>query len=217
MVLQTALTRIARGLRLPAPVATVELTNMVVVRLEFASTFIDHLDQGIQPFVVTYLDQKRAGEQKELIETHQQMVDGAPTLSDLLNVKAAAKLPLPTQEKQCRKTLESYAVLLAVVLGVTHPVFVTYGAALVDNFETVAPILEEAQLDCPSDLPYVQYLQVIQLEMNAYWYVAQQGREVTRPDFGLLHCKILRRTWVGPPVPRAYLAAPRPTPWQSPL
>jgi hypothetical protein len=69
---------------------------------------IGYLDQGIQPFVVTYLDQKTVGEQKELIETHEQMVDGAPTLSDLLNLKAAAKLPLPTQEKQCHKTLESY-------------------------------------------------------------------------------------------------------------
>jgi hypothetical protein len=214
MVLQTALTRMSRALRLPSPVATVELTNMLV-RLEFASTCVDHLDQGIQPFVVTYLDQKTVGEQKELIETHEQMVDGAPTLSDLLNLKAAAKLPLPTQEKQCKKTLESYAVLLAVMLGVTHPVFITYRAALVDDFDTVSTILEEAQLERPSDLPYVQYLRAIQLDMNAYWSVAQQGREAARPDFGLLHREILRRTWVGPPVPAAYLAAARPPPSRS--
>jgi hypothetical protein len=158
-ILQTALNVMGQQLRLPVPVATVELTNSLI-RLEFASTFVNHhLDQGIQPFIVTYNDQRMVGDQKTLIETHEHMVsNGAPTLTDLVNLRASSKLPLPITEKKCKRTYDSFAVPLAVLLGVSHPTYKSYRTTLVDNFESsIATVHRAGKCEHrPSVRPYAQ-------------------------------------------------------------
>lgn len=202
-VLQTTLRNTASSLRMTVPVATVELVNSMV-NLEFAASFVDHLEQGLQPFMVSYLDQQTISEQRAIIDTYDVLQEGAPTLTDLLNLKEAAKLPLPTEEKQCRKTVESFAVVLAVSLGVTSPVFKAYRKYIVDDFDQVTEALEEESAKRPTDLPYAQYLRAIQLEMNMYWLEAQKGRETPVPNFQYLHQEIKRRTWAGPAIPAIY-------------
>jgi hypothetical protein len=55
----------ARDLKLPKPVATVELTNLLHTLLSFAAPFEDKLKYGVQSFAVAYLSQ--GAEQHELI------------------------------------------------------------------------------------------------------------------------------------------------------
>jgi hypothetical protein len=86
----------AQVLKLPEPVATVELTS-TLYSLSFAAPFEDKLELGIQPFAVTYLSQKSVAEQKEIIDLHELLKEGAPSLMDILDLKAASRVSMPTK------------------------------------------------------------------------------------------------------------------------
>jgi hypothetical protein len=124
-VLQEKFCDMARVLKLPEPVATVELTA-TLYSLAFAAPFEDKLEMGIQPFAVTYLSQKSVAEQKEIINLHKLLKKGAPSLTNILDLKAASRIAMPTKESQMLRTMRSFAVLLAVVVGPTSPINVTW-------------------------------------------------------------------------------------------
>jgi hypothetical protein len=88
-----------RELCLPEPVATVELTT-ILYTLAFAGPFEDRLEYGVQPFAAAYLSQKLVSEQRELIEMHELLKEGSPTLTNILDLKAASKVSIPP--RNCR-------------------------------------------------------------------------------------------------------------------
>jgi hypothetical protein len=168
-----------RELRLPEPVATVELTT-ILYTLAFAAPFEDRLEYGVQPFAVAYLSQKSVSEQKELIDMHELLKEGLPTLTDILDLKAASKVSMPTKESQMLRTLRSFGVVLAVIVGVSSDLYQDYK-------EDVQPRLETLAETNPGQLVYAQVLRWLQLRFHEYWtdVEAAAGRG-TPPKFKLL-------------------------------
>jgi hypothetical protein len=113
-VLQEQFCQLARALKLPEPVATVELTSMLY-SLAFAAPFEDKLEMGVQPLAVTYLSQKTVAEQREIIDLHEMLKEGAPSLTDILDLKAASRIAMPTKESQMLRTMRAFAVVLATI------------------------------------------------------------------------------------------------------
>jgi hypothetical protein len=68
--------------------------------LAFAAPFEDNLEMGVQPFAVTYLSQKTVAEQRKIIDLHEMLKEGAPSLTDILDLKATSRIAMPTKESQ---------------------------------------------------------------------------------------------------------------------
>jgi hypothetical protein len=108
-VLQEQFCKMARELKLPVPVATPELVA-TIFNLKFAAAYEDKLEHGLQPFMVAYLSQKN-------VSDHRLMTEGMPTLLDLVDLKAASKISLPTKELQMLRTCRAFGAILAVICG----------------------------------------------------------------------------------------------------
>lgn len=205
LVLQNALSKTATALNLTQPVATVTLAE-AVTNLEFASPFVDNLHQGWQPFATIYLDGKTMADLKEVTDVHETLASGATSnLRDVLDLKKAAKLSLPTNDKQTRKTLEGFGVLLAVVLGTSSTVFRTYRREVLEDFEFIADVLDDLEKRQHVVLPYTRYVRAIQLEMVNYWRELERTSQTAPPAFADVNRQIKRRAWIAPALPPEYL------------
>jgi hypothetical protein len=85
-------------------VATVELTS-TLYSLSFAAPFENKLKMGIQPFAIMYLSQKSVAKQKEIIHLHELLKEGAPSLTNILDLKAVSCISMPTKESQILHTI----------------------------------------------------------------------------------------------------------------
>jgi hypothetical protein len=185
-VLQEKFRGMARVLKLPEPVATVELTS-TLYSLSFVAPFQDKLELGIQPFAVMYLSQKSVAEQKEIIDLHKLLKEGAPSLTDILDLKAASRVSMPTKESQMLRTMRSFAVLLAVILGSNSPLYLAYRRDIVDAYDVVQPRLETLADQYPNEPIHAQLLRWIQLRLHKYWSEAEIVLgPVELPNFKLL-------------------------------
>lgn len=207
LVLHNAFSKTATALNLTQPVATITLAD-AVTNLEFASHFVDNLHQGWQPFATIYLDGKTMADLKEVNDVHETLASGATSnLRDVLDLKKAAKLSLPTNEKQTRKTLEGFGVLLAVLLGTNSTIFRAYRREILEDFEFIADALEDLDKRQLVPLPYTRYVRAIQLEMVNYWRELERTGQVTPPAFADINRQIKRRAWIAPTLPPEYLPA----------
>jgi hypothetical protein len=111
-VLQERLRDNARILGLPKPVATGDLTTMLI-SLSFDSVYEDNLESGLQPYVVSYKDQQTVANQQQVNKDYDMVQQGAaPQLQDLYALKEASKIAVPTTENQMLRTLKAFTVLL---------------------------------------------------------------------------------------------------------
>jgi hypothetical protein len=164
---------LARALKLPDPVATVELTNMLY-SLSFAAPFEDKLEMGVQLLAVSYLSQKLVTEQREIIDLHEMLKEGSPCLTDILDLKAASRIAIPTKESQMLRMMGAFAVLVAVVLGPTSPLFVAYKWDVVDAYDLIQPRLETLADSTPGKPVHAQLLCCwLQLRFQEYWNKAE--------------------------------------------
>jgi hypothetical protein len=76
-VLQEHLRRMARALKLLVPIATTDLAN-ALYSLSFAGSYEGNLEQGLQPFITTYLGEQSLAEQHELNEMSDLIREGTP-------------------------------------------------------------------------------------------------------------------------------------------
>jgi hypothetical protein len=215
-VLQEQFRRLARVLKLPEPVATVELTNMLY-SLAFAAPFEDKLEMGVQPFAVTYLSQKTVAEQREIIDLHELLREGAPSLTDILDLKAASRIAMPTKESQMLRTIRAFAVVLATIVGPTSPLYTAYKRDIVDAYDQVQPRLETLSESHPGEPIHAQLLRWLQLRFQEYWAEAEIVLgEVSPPNFRLLYEAIRYKQWHRPEIPASYLQTPkRPRPTEA--
>ncbi len=139
-VLQEQFRKMARELKLPVPVATPKLVA-TIFNLKFAAAYEDKLEHGLQPFMVTYLLQKNVSEQQDTIEMHQLMTEGTPTLLDLVHLKAAAKISLPTKELQMIQTCQAFGVVLAVICGTRAAIYHSYHRDIIDKYNAIQPLV----------------------------------------------------------------------------
>ena len=123
-VLQEKLQETSVLLGYPQPVATGELTQMLI-NLQFVSPDKDDLESGLlQPFMISYHGQKTLAQLQRMQNMYDMIQQGAqPNLSDLFTLKEASKISVPVNESQCLRTLKSFAVLLATLLGTTSAIY----------------------------------------------------------------------------------------------
>jgi hypothetical protein len=204
-VLQEQFRKMARELKLPVPVATPELVA-TIFNLKFAAAYEDKLEHGLQPFLVTYLSQKNVSEQQDTIEMHRLMTEGTPTLLDLVDLKAAAKISLPTKESQMLRTCRAFGVVLAVICGTRAPIYRNYRLDILDRYDSIQPLVEELAEVYNKDLVYAQILRWLQLRFQEYWSELEYALDtVPPPRFSALYEAIRYKQWQRPPLPDAYL------------
>jgi hypothetical protein len=198
-VLQEQFRRMSRDLSLPEPVATVELTSMLYT-LSFGASFEDKLEHGVQPFAVTYLSQKSVAEQRELIDMHELLREGSPS------VKAASKISMPKKESQMLRTMRAFGVVLAVALGASSELYKAYKRDVIDSYDVIQPKLEALAELHPLEPVYAQVLRWLQLRLQEYWTEVEVavGR-VDPPNFKMLFEAIRYKQWLRPEIPIAYL------------
>jgi hypothetical protein len=212
-VLQEHLRDNARSLGLPEPVASGELTTMLM-SLSFDSMYEDDLETGLQPFVVSYKDQQTIANQQKVNKDYDLVQQGgaAPQLQDIYALKEASKISVPTTEQQMLRTLKAFTVLLYTVLGANNPISVAFRHEVVDQYDSFQPVVETYVASLPGQPIYTQMIRWVQLRCNAYWNaVVRTTTGITRaPDFAVLFNDIQYKQWNRPSIPRKYLADPKP-------
>jgi hypothetical protein len=185
-VLQERFRRMSRDLRLPEPVATVELTTMLYT-LSFRAPYKDKLEHGVQPFAVTYLSQKSVAEQRKLIDMHEILREGSPSVMDIVDLKAVSRISMPTKESQMLRTMRAFGVVLAVALGTSLEHYKAYKGDVIDSYDVIQPKFEALAEFYPQEPIYAQVLRWLQLRLQEYWTEVEValGR-VNPPKFKML-------------------------------
>jgi hypothetical protein len=197
----------ARALKMPVPVATMELSN-ALYSLTFAGAYKGNLEQGLQPFITTYLGEQSLAEQQALNKMSDLLREGTPRLDDILDLKAAGKLAIPTRESQMSQTLRSFSVVLAVALGLRNECYKAYKTSILDKYEHVQPMLETLADTYPAEPIYAQVLCWLQLRFHEYWLELELTiAYVDPPQFAALYEAIRYRQWMRPALPANYLAS----------
>jgi hypothetical protein len=211
-ILQTAFRRFARRENLSTPQATAELTN-IVINLQFLSPDDEKLDLGLQPFAVAYIDQRTVAEQQILNDAHNRIYESTPTYKDLVDLRKAGKLPIPTAERQIRKTLEAFAVTLGVLVGTRSLLYKACWTFIVDDFNRISDRLADLHEEQPHQMAYPKYLRWLQLRFQSYWESAEANAVDARvPRFENLHDDIRNQQWRAPAIPPGYLPTPKKKP-----
>jgi len=171
--LNQAYREMGRELRLTAPVATAAQV-LLIMNLAFVSPDSERLDQGLQPFATVYQDQAVLARQQEANEVYGLMMQGNNVaVQDILDIKEVGRLAMPISERQLKKTLEAFAVILAVLLGPRAPVFRYFMTDIVNDFDKVTERLEHYGMS--QDLVYARYLRWLQLQFHEYWTKTTHG------------------------------------------
>jgi hypothetical protein len=157
----------SRALSLPELVATVELTTMLY-SLSFGAPFEDKLEHCVQSFAVTYLSQKPVAEQRELIDMHEILCEGSPLVTDILDLKAASQISMPTKESQMLRTMRAFRVVLAVALGTALELYKSYKEDVIDSYDVIKPKLEALAELYPQAPIYAQVLRWLQLRLQEF-------------------------------------------------
>jgi hypothetical protein len=197
-------------LSLPEPVVMVELMTMLY-SLSFGAPFEDKLGHGVQPFAVTYLSQKSVAEHRELIDMHKILCEGSPSVTDILDLKAASRISMPTEESQMLRTIRAFGVVLAVALGTSLELYEAYKKDVIDSYDVIQPKLEALAKLHPLAPVYAQVLRWLQLRLQEYWTKVEVavGR-VNPPNFKMLFEAIKYKQWLRPDIPHAYLQKVKP-------
>jgi hypothetical protein len=67
---------------------------------------------------------------------HELLQEGAPSLMDILDLKAASKISMPMKECQMLNTIRAFSVVLAVAVGVTSDLYQAYKKEVIDVYES---------------------------------------------------------------------------------
>ena len=142
----------------------------MLVNLQFVSPDEDDLESGLQPFAISYHGQKTLAQLQRMNNMYDMIQQGAqPNLSDLFTLKEASKISVPTNESQCLRTLKSFAVLLATLLGTTSAIYKVFKRDVVEAFETHQTAVETYALSLPGKPIYAEILRWVQLRFQSYW------------------------------------------------
>jgi hypothetical protein len=211
MVLQEHLRTNSSALNLPEPVASGELTTMLMT-MAFKAMYEDDLELGLQPFTVSYKDQQTVAHQQQVNQTYDLVQQGAaPQLQDLYALKEASKISVPPTEQQMIRTLKAFTVLLYTVVGPSNSLYRAFKKKLIDLYNSFQPVIETYVASLPGQPVYTQMMRWAQLRCNAYWdtVVRTLAGTVCAPEFGGLYSNIQYKQWNCPAIPRKYLAAPK--------
>jgi hypothetical protein len=107
-------------------------------------------------------------------------------------------------------TMQSFAFLLAVILGSNSPLYLAYRRDIVGGYNVVQPRLETLANQYLNELIHVQLLHWIQLRLQEYWSEAEIVLgPVELPNSKLLFEAIRYKQWICPEIPSAYVQKKR--------
>jgi hypothetical protein len=112
---------------------------------------------------------------------------------------------MPTNESQTQRTIEAFAVLLAVLRGVQDPLFLVYNDEIVRAYKTNVEHIEACVKALPALPICSMILRWIQLRFQVYWTDALKG-PTEPPNFKELYSQIRFKNWIPPSIPAVYLA-----------
>jgi hypothetical protein len=137
-------------------------------------------------------------EQRKLIDMHKIIREGSPSVTDILDLKAASQILMPTKESQMLRTMRAFGVVLAVALGTSLELYKSNKEDVIDSYDVIQPKLEALAELYPEELIYAQVLRWLQLRLQEYWTEVEvaSGR-ASPPNFKML----LDRNLSDPPRP----------------
>ena len=179
--------------------------------LAFQTSDDDKLDTGLSIFSICYPTQESLSKASEAAGLYSDSVQGAAglTLADNITLKAAQKYLLPTDMMQVKRVCWAYHRLLAVILGIDHPITGVFGefvASLIHHESKYGAFFSNI-LTCSS------LLRFIQLKMHK-WAAYQFSHPAIRhpaPSFITVFDELQSRSWIAPPMPPGCLV-PAPPP-----
>jgi hypothetical protein len=180
----------------------------MLINLQFVSPDEDDLESGLQPFVISYHGQRTLAQLQRMNNMYDMIQQGAqPNLSDLFTLKEAGKISVPINESQCLRTLKSFAVLLATMLGTSSGIYRAFKVDVVEAFEAHQPAVETYALSLPGKPVYAEILRWVQLRFHAYWtrVIRTSTGPVAPPRFNDLYEQMTYKQWIRPSLPSAYI------------
>ncbi|MGH7974646.1 MAG: hypothetical protein ACREBR_03905 [bacterium] len=208
MIVQAACDRRAReeGAATDVPPhISAELAKKITT-FSFGAVDDDNLEEGLQPFCVSYTTLERLNEAKELAALHDTIAEGTSTqLQDLLQLRAAQNVHIPHSLFQVEASLESFSIVLEVALGTRHRLVTQHRQFLVKY--------RSARFDLDVKAGHhktypVGILRWIQIRIVHWFNLARHQENVPVPNLGKLFELIRYKTWVEPALPYRYMAPP---------
>jgi hypothetical protein len=128
---------------------------------------------------------------------------------DILDIKAASKISLPTKELQMLCTMCQFAVVLVVALRPTSKLFRAFKIDIVEAYDSIQPRLETLaespppsnQFTCSSYVGSSCVSRNTGLRWKGQWGACQ----LPTPNFKTLYEAIKYKQWLCPKIPVTYL------------
>jgi hypothetical protein len=160
----------------------------------------------MQPFVISYNSQESIAHAQRMNTISDIILGGgaAPSLTDVFALDTACKISMPTNESQTQRTIEAFAVLLAVLPGVQDPLFLAYNDDVVRAYKTNFEHIEACVQALPTLPICSMILRWIQLRFQVYWTDGLKG-PTEPPNFKELYSQIRFKSWIPPSIPAVYL------------
>jgi hypothetical protein len=76
-------------------------------------------------------------EQRKFINMHDILRKGSPSVTDILDLKAASRIPMPAKELQMLRMMPAFGVVLAVALGTSSELYKSYKEDVIDSYYDV--------------------------------------------------------------------------------
>jgi hypothetical protein len=158
-----------------APVVTPDLAKKIVsVRL--AGNNLDDFTDGINPFLMVVQDYTSPSSEKQYFDAlslaadYDTLVGGtaAADLADITKMRTAIKVQVPTNFVTMRLMLQAFSVLLATLLGETHPV-VQELSRFVTQFMNKEPFYVSRIQNVDPKYGPARMLRYVQLHVRAYF------------------------------------------------
>ena len=175
-----------------------------VVNLTFWSGDFDLLSEGLHPYRTLYVSATKQAQDQANLQTYDALAkEGTLRLEDVQLFQLVLKSNWPTDFLQLDTSIKLYHNLLAVLLPVTHPLFVAYDSMLKIWNSMHITFAEYFTKD--HNRP-AQFLRSLQLRVALYWQsIASTSTAdallLPPPNFHELLTSVSLQSWIPPSMP----------------
>ena len=175
-----------------------------VVNLTFWSGDFDLLSEGLHPYRTVYVSAAKQAQDQSNLQTYDALAkDGTLRLEDVQLFQLILKSNWPTDFLQLDTSIKLYHNLLAVLLPLTHPLFVAYDGML--KVWNSMHILFAEYFSKDGSRPS-QFLRSLQLRVSLYWQSMASATSagallLPPPNFHELLTSVSLQSWIPPSMP----------------
>ena len=175
-----------------------------VVNLTFWSGDFDLLSEGLHPYRTVYVSASKQAQDQSNLQTYDALAkDGTLRLEDVQLFQLILKSNWPTEFLQLDTSIKLYHNLLAVLLPLTHPLFLAYDGML--KVWNSMHILFAEYFNKDRSRPS-QFLRSLQLRVSLYWQSMASATTagallLPPPNFHELLTSVSLQSWIPPSMP----------------